>query len=74
MEAFHEVSHSDQIDYMDFQRALILFDPTLTPTDAMRVYNSATIENLGLQSFCYICQNETIGRFRSFSKSYVRYH
>lgn len=71
--ALRKASDKEEVAFVDFQRALATFDPTLTHQDAVRIYNAAGVDKVDAQAFLAICQNEYLGRFKSFSTSHTDY-
>ena len=65
-DAFRTATGGEEVEFVEFQRALQMVDSSLTHQDTVKIYNSASAEKLDVQAFIDICQNERIGRLKSF--------
>ena len=69
-DAFERSASRDEVEFVEFQTALMEFDRRLTHPDTVKIYNSITVERLDLKAFLAICQNEYLGSFRLFGTLY----
>ena len=69
---FRKAASREEVEFVEFQTALMEFDQRLTHPDTVKLYNSLSVERLDLAAFLDICQSEYIGSFRLFGKIYLR--
>ena len=71
--AFRRVTGREEVEFGEFQRAVTGLDTGLTKQDVVRIYNAASVDRVDIHAFLDICENEYLGRFKSFSTSYADY-
>lgn len=64
--AFQKAATGEEVEFVEFQTALMEFDKRLTHPETVKIYNSVSVERLDFKAFVDICQSEYLGSFRLF--------
>lgn len=70
--AFVKAASREEVEFVEFQAALMEFDKRLNYAEIVKIYNSLAVERLDFRAFLNMCQSEYIGSFRLLGKIYLR--